>query len=346
MDLDELLRRAHFDDLVARALVDSSDDSDNELDEARSEHAEAGLSPRGVQVFPQISAADYYALFGGDSDDSDYEFDPSNSVHGLRFFPRFLTPDEQAKVLAGLGTQYPHLLADDPPNEPAADAATLTESSSAEATTDSAAPTVTAKPNQAMYFAPTRAAGLPAWISDVGARVQSRFEAPANRGADFRFDQMILNTYPPGAGLTPHVDLNRFADGVAVLSFRSTLVMDLLRGGSDAAAAGGYDGPRFPAVSLADVAIGSPTVTELSDPTSLVDSAAPSIHWVTPMWTRVLLTPGSLLLLEADARWEWRHGIRETAVEYWPLDDAGTQWCSFRRAPRTSVTLRMLIPDE
>ena len=41
------------------------------------------------------------------------------------------------------------------------------------------------------------------------------------------FNQMILNQYKPGEGLAPHVDLHAFADGVAVVSLRSTVVMDM-----------------------------------------------------------------------------------------------------------------------
>ena len=41
------------------------------------------------------------------------------------------------------------------------------------------------------------------------------------------FNQMIVNQYEPGEGLAPHVDLHAFADGVAVVSLRSTVVMDM-----------------------------------------------------------------------------------------------------------------------
>ena len=41
------------------------------------------------------------------------------------------------------------------------------------------------------------------------------------------FDQMIVNNYVPGDGLTPHIDLHAFADGVAVVSLQSAVVMDM-----------------------------------------------------------------------------------------------------------------------
>lgn len=39
------------------------------------------------------------------------------------------------------------------------------------------------------------------------------------------FDQMIVNSYQPGEGIGPHVDLARFEDGIAVLSLLSPSVM-------------------------------------------------------------------------------------------------------------------------
>lgn len=39
------------------------------------------------------------------------------------------------------------------------------------------------------------------------------------------FDQMIVNSYQPGEGIGPHVDLARFEDGIAVLSLLSASVM-------------------------------------------------------------------------------------------------------------------------
>ncbi|RDY02139.1 SPAP8A3.02c, partial [Mucuna pruriens] len=39
------------------------------------------------------------------------------------------------------------------------------------------------------------------------------------------FDQMIANVYQPGEGICAHVDLLRFDDGIAILSFQSNCVM-------------------------------------------------------------------------------------------------------------------------
>ena len=52
------------------------------------------------------------------------------------------------------------------------------------------------------------------------------------RTASGVFNQMIVNQYAPGEGLAPHVDLDAFADGVAVVSLRSTVVMDMYPPGS------------------------------------------------------------------------------------------------------------------
>mmetsp|Transcript_17191 Transcript_17191/g.30711 ORF Transcript_17191/g.30711 Transcript_17191/m.30711 type:complete len:280 (-) Transcript_17191:1-840(-) len=39
------------------------------------------------------------------------------------------------------------------------------------------------------------------------------------------FNQLIMNLYQPGEGITPHVDLMRFQDGIANISFLSSCVM-------------------------------------------------------------------------------------------------------------------------
>lgn len=39
------------------------------------------------------------------------------------------------------------------------------------------------------------------------------------------FDQLIVNRYQPGEGITPHIDLARFEDGIAIVSLGSAAVM-------------------------------------------------------------------------------------------------------------------------
>lgn len=84
--------------------------------------------------------------------------------------------------------------------------------------------------NQAMRFG-----NFPPWARVLAARVRALAETAAPpcfppavlaRG-DRLFDQMICNSYLPGEGLKPHVDLAAFADGVAVVSLESSAVMDM-----------------------------------------------------------------------------------------------------------------------
>ena len=90
------------------------------------------------------------------------------------------------------------------------------------------------------------------------------------------FDQVIVNAYRPGEGLRPHVDLDAFADGVAVVSLESAVDMDMYPPRDDEPSA--RDDERM--------------------------SEQPSNEPVP-----VRLHPGDVLFLAGEARWRWRHGI-------------------------------------
>ena len=49
-------------------------------------------------------------------------------------------------------------------------------------------------------------------------------------GREPLFDQLIANKYEPGEGLTPHVDLMRFQDGIAIVSLQSAAVLSFSKG--------------------------------------------------------------------------------------------------------------------
>ena len=106
------------------------------------------------------------------------------------------------------------------------------------------------------------------------------------------FDQMIVNSYQPGEGIGPHVDLTRFEDGIAVLSLLSACVM------------------RF---------------RKCKRPTQNVD---------------VLLSPGDLIMMSGNARYEWTHEINRAQAEE-------QVWAGkvLEQARRISVTLRRLCPE-
>ena len=78
------------------------------------------------------------------------------------------------------------------------------------------------RPNQAMRF------GLPPWARDLSLIVR---EFLAHGGVLPRedlpdFNQMIVNSYAPGQGISPHIDLAAFGDVVVSVSLESAAVMD------------------------------------------------------------------------------------------------------------------------
>ncbi|KAF9162296.1 hypothetical protein DFQ26_003687 [Actinomortierella ambigua] len=100
------------------------------------------------------------------------------------------------------------------------------------------------------------------------------------------FDQCILNLYRPGDGIRPHVDLARFEDGIIVISLMSPTTMDFYPAKN----------PMSPSGSAHGTGVEQVRCTTEND-------AAPSLS--------LRLDPGSVLVLEGEARWAWEHGIRE-----------------------------------
>ena len=126
------------------------------------------------------------------------------------------------------------------------------------------------------------------------------------RTASGVFNQMIVNQYAPGEGLTPHVDLDAFADGVAVVSLRSTVVMDMYPPGFEPGT-----------------------------------SHVPSNSTTVPVWLR----PGDVLFLSRAARWEWAHGIAARDADPAEGETGSEGALVVRRGCRTSVTLRAMRED-
>lgn len=64
-----------------------------------------------------------------------------------------------------------------------------------------------------------RLGDLPAWALGVAARIEQDGLMP------YLADQMIVNAYEPGGGISAHVDLSAFDDTIAAISLGSTCVM-------------------------------------------------------------------------------------------------------------------------
>ena len=128
------------------------------------------------------------------------------------------------------------------------------------------------------------------------------------RDAPPRARQAILNLYRPGEGITAHVDLlNRFDDGIIGVSFQSGCVMTFDKGAPD-------DGrkPR-----------------DASDPDA-------RNRW------DLYLPERSILVLSADARYLWTHGIPARMHDL--VQDNHGDACLIERGIRLSITFRWLLP--
>ncbi|KAL4603600.1 hypothetical protein ACB092_10G135600 [Castanea dentata] len=147
--------------------------------------------------------------------------------------------------------------------------------------------------NQAMRFG-----DLPAWSSeisnsirelvllcdpvDLGTYDEAKEACPFPSDLLRReplFDQLIVNVYQPGEGISAHIDLMRFEDGIAIVSLESSCVM------------------HFTQVDRTDCDIKmDPPMTKIP----------------------VYLTPGSLVLMSEEARYCWKHEInRKPGFQIW-----------------------------
>lgn len=115
--------------------------------------------------------------------------------------------------------------------------------------------------------------------------------------------QAILNLYPPGQGISPHVDLpRRYADGIVGVSLTGGCVLTLQRA-DDAMKETGYGaatGERYD----------------------------------------VYLPPRSVYVLSGESRWDWAHGIEGRIADVVHNDGGGTT--TLPRDMRVSVTLRWM----
>ncbi|KAG2173981.1 hypothetical protein INT44_000095 [Umbelopsis vinacea] len=129
--------------------------------------------------------------------------------------------------------------------------------------------------NQAMHFG-----DLPQQFQDIGQWAKRDTDLLENIDRDPLFDQAILNLYRPGEGIRSHVDLQKFDDGILIISLLSSCVMIMT--------------PASEAQKHA---------TNYSEEGKLDDGVP------------ILLRPGDVLALVGPARWDWAHCIPARLID-------------------------------
>ncbi|KAK7252575.1 hypothetical protein RIF29_36624 [Crotalaria pallida] len=154
---------------------------------------------------------------------------------------------------------------------------------------------------------------LPSFVSPILERISS---CPTfkNSAENIVLDQLTVNEYPPGVGLSPHIDTHSaFEDLIFSLSLSGPCIMEFRR----------YDsGDRPPRVASSAVA-----ETESSEDDSNFIRRA------------IYLPPRSLLLLSGEARYAWHHYIPHHKI------DKVNERVIRRASRRVSFTFRKVRTD-
>ncbi|XP_058742982.1 uncharacterized protein P8A3.02c [Vicia villosa] len=165
---------------------DGRSDSDTDMEE---QHQRTVLE----QVFGH-SSSDEENDDGRSDFDSDYNWEPIEEVKGLWMLRNFLSIRQQSRLLSSIESEQ-----------------WFTQ------------PSI----NQAMRFGYQN---LPHWAIKLSHSIRrscsdSSFLPPNLLQREPLFDQIITNLYQPGEGISPHVDLLRFEDAIAIVSLESSCVM-------------------------------------------------------------------------------------------------------------------------
>ena len=161
--------------------------------------------------------------------------------------------------------------------------------------------------------------GLPIFVSDLITRLSNllRDRLPESTHSllfpampsdhIYPTRQVILNLYRPGEGITPHVDLlQRFGDGILGVSLLSGTAMSLT--------------PASSSELWDDDNEDEPTTTH-----------------------QIYLPARSIIVLEKEARYHWKHGIHARKQDFVESGEAaGNIWRD--RHVRVSITIRWLLP--
>eukprot|EP00878_Enallax_costatus_P015743 GHUV01016494.1.p1 GENE.GHUV01016494.1~~GHUV01016494.1.p1 ORF type:complete len:411 (+),score=130.66 GHUV01016494.1:486-1718(+) len=99
--------------------------------------------------------------------------------------------------------------------------------------------------NQVMVFGVNN---MPVWLQQLGQQLPLTEYWPSELATrQPLFDTAIINLYQPGDGITPHVDLLRFSDGIAVVSLGGPAIMNFSLAETAAAAGAAAQAPNVAA---------------------------------------------------------------------------------------------------
>ncbi|XP_010676685.2 alkylated DNA repair protein ALKBH8 homolog isoform X1 [Beta vulgaris subsp. vulgaris] len=131
--------------------------------------------------------------------------------------------------------------------------------------------------------------GLPSFVSPVLERISA---SSLHDAATINLDQLTVNEYPPGVGLSPHIDTHSaFEDKIFSLSLAGPCIMEFRR----------YQGGNWQSDS-------DPPMSEFMHKGSPEESRnflRRAIH----------LPPRSILLLSGEARYAWHHYIPHHKID-------------------------------
>ncbi|KNA06298.1 hypothetical protein SOVF_182230 [Spinacia oleracea] len=148
--------------------------------------------------------------------------------------------------------------------------------------------------------------GLPSFVSPVLERILA---SPLDDAATIKLDQLTVNEYPPGVGLSPHIDTHSaFEDKIFSLSLAGPCIMEFRR----------YQ----EGIWQSDPATSK--IMHEENPESSTNFLRKAIY----------LPPRSMLLLSGEARYAWNHYIPHHKVDN--VKDSVIR----RASRRVSFTLR------
>ena len=171
--------------------------------------------------------------------------------------------------------------------------------------------------------APPSSTKLPSFLSDLLSTLDTLLRpcvppevhdllfspSPASYNGPPRARQAIINLYWPGEGITPHVDLlDRYGDGIMVVSLGSGCTMEFAKAASDQ--------PQ------SDPLPSSP----VPDPCALY------------------LPKGSVVVMTGEARYGWTHGIAKRFNDLVEASPDSSESVLLERDLRLSITFRWLLP--